>query len=105
MKIIGLAMGFALGMIELAALEGGLGGWIGEMSRHFRRCEAGKLPKELDATVANLLGEIRFMIGEVEKRTRCREFLSLKQHRCAGSEQQQGRHGAKFPGSGEEVTT
>ena len=50
---------------------------------------ARELRHELAPTLANQFGQLRLMIGEIQKRVRGREFLAHEQHRRLRPEQQQ----------------
>ena len=77
--------------VQLAALE---------RLRIVRRRDAGlhrvgrqarKLLDEFPAALLNCNRHLRIVIGEIQKRRRRAEFLTLEQHRCAGQQQQQRR--------------
>src|SRR5437764_5136595 len=86
-------MRFALAMIEFASLE----------RRHVarrrqvavKRFDRWKLFERLDAPFRHRRRELRFVIGEEEKRRRRSELLSLKQHRRVRAEEQQRRQRAE----------
>src|SRR5580704_6413939 len=97
-------MSLALGVIKLAALEGGGIAGIGKTLLHFRRGQARELREKLGAALANLFGELGAVVGEEEERARGGEFLTLKQHGRAGREKHQSCDGAKFARRSQPIT-
>src|SRR5277367_5153758 len=98
MQIEDFAMSLALGMIQFAPLvRGGIGG-IGKAILHFRRRQAAELREKFGAALANLTVKFSGMIGKEQKRARGAEFLALKKHGRAGSQQHQSSDGAEFAG-------
>src|SRR5262249_5555605 len=84
-------MHLALGKVELAALKGLPVTWVGDDRAAFRSRETAKLLQELHTAGPNQLAQFGMMVGEIQKRARCREFLALKKQRRAGREQKQCR--------------
>ena len=87
-----------LGRIELGALEGLATGGVGQNSLHLARRHAGELGEGFLATAMDGIGIRRLRVGEVQKRARRGELLSLEQHRRARPEQLQGGRSGRRPG-------
>src|SRR4051812_38602694 len=95
-----LDVSFALGPIELAALERAWVRRIGDMRRALGRGDAWELRHLFHPSLANQLREVGVVIRKKVKRLRRREVLALKEHRRVGKKQKQRRERAISSGTG-----
>ena len=84
--------------VEFAAFEGAAVTGIGQVGAAGRPAETVKLPQKLLPPLAHQFGQIDLVVGKVKKRRGSGEFLALKEHWGAGSEQEQGRQRTVAPG-------
>ena len=92
MQRIGLMMATSFRKIELARGKNLRIRRIGKLRLDCLCREAGKLMQEFPPALFYFFAELALMIGEISKRSRSGELLSLKQHRRLRTEKKQGRN-------------
>src|SRR4051795_835958 len=81
--------------IELAGLKGLKRFRRAQGELHLDRSEARELAQEFAPALANKLGEVGLVVGEVQERRRGEKFLALEQHGRRRHQQHQRRHGPR----------
>src|SRR6185503_1555003 len=84
--------------VDSARPKGGFIARIGEGLTRLGVRQVRELGQELEAALADGLGQVAFMVGKIPERRRRRALLPLKEHRNLRSEQQQRDHRPPSPG-------
>src|SRR5260370_24840351 len=101
MQCADLGMSTALGMIQLRSLECAPVVRRCEFLPHQGQSQVTELTQKPAAALSNQGRDFGLMVREIKEGRRRGKFLALKQHRCAGEEQQQSGRSPEDPWAGQ----